>query len=147
MENNNYCLILAGGSGTRLWPKSRNSFPKQFLKLTDENTLLQSAFSRLEKIIPINNIYIVTNQSYLNEIIKELPKVNRKNIILEPCAKNSAPAIALGVWEILKLNNNAVIGSFASDHLVKNEKRLRNIFLFIRKTTALSLPSVRYFRS
>lgn len=116
-----YALILAGGGGTRLWPRSRNLTPKQFLKIGSPDTLLQQTYQRLARFLPVKNIFVVTINEYLKEIKNELPEISSSNILLEPKAKNTAAAIALGVWEINKKDTEAVIGSFASDHLVKNE--------------------------
>jgi mannose-1-phosphate guanylyltransferase len=124
---NKYGVILAGGGGTRLWPKSRNSLPKQFMNLGPDRTLLQDTFCRLRKFLNKENIFIVTIKNYLSEVKKELPEVREENILIEPSSKNTAASIALAVWEISKICDNCVIGSFASDHLIKNEKRFIEI--------------------
>src|SRR5512143_3515012 len=94
-------VILCGGSGTRLWPLSRKSFPKQFLKLYSDRSLLQETFLRMRKIMPATNIFLVTNKdSYFNaynQIREVYPEIEKKQIITEPASLNTAPAIALGI--------------------------------------------------
>ena len=121
-KENSYGVILAGGGGTRLWPKSRNCLPKQFLKLGFDETLLQMTFGRLEEFLPAERIFIVTVSDYVSEIKKELPKIVEENILIEPSPRNTAPAIALAVWKIYQKNPQAIIGSFAADHLVLKRK-------------------------
>lgn len=116
-----YALILAGGGGTRLWPKSKNKTPKQFLPLFFENqTLTQLTFERFKRVIDINRIYCVTvSEEYKNEIIREIPEFNKENIIVEPARKETGPAHALGAWVIQKVDPEAVIITESADRLVK----------------------------
>ncbi|MBI3384964.1 mannose-1-phosphate guanylyltransferase [Candidatus Gottesmanbacteria bacterium] len=127
ISKHHFGVILAGGGGTRLWPKSRNARPKQFLKIGSSNTLLQDTYDRLVANIPSENILIVTSRDYVEEIKKELPGFKAENILVEPSPKNTAPAIALAVWEINKRDPDSVIGSFASDHLVRNKSEFVNV--------------------
>ncbi|MCL5675837.1 MAG: mannose-1-phosphate guanylyltransferase [Patescibacteria group bacterium] len=120
-NQNYYVVILAGGGGTRLWPKSRQLLPKQFLKLAQDKTLLQETFLRAEGLIPAKNVYVVSNPEQYREVIKQLPQIPPENVLVEPLGKNTAPAIGLAVKTISLLNPKAVIGSFASDHLIKNK--------------------------
>lgn len=140
-KENRYAVILAGGGGTRLWPKSRTSLPKQFLKIGSDKTLFQMTFERLNKFISTQKIFIVTRQQYLAEIEKELPVIDRANILIEPSSKNTGPAIALAISHIHKMNREAVVGSFAADHLVLNEKEFLKVleaaYLAALKTNAL----------
>lgn len=96
-----YSLILCGGSGTRLWPLSRKNFPKQFLKLYNDYSLLQETFLRMQKIMPAKNIFFSTNQenyfNVFNQIREIYPQISHDQIIAEPVSKNTAPAIALGM--------------------------------------------------
>ena len=117
-----YALIVAGGGGTRLWPRSRNTTPKQFLKLFKNQTLMQNTSERFNKLVPWENIFVVTvSDEYKNEIRKEVPKIPPKNILVEPARKNTAPAHALGASYILKKDKDAVIINDAADHLVSPE--------------------------
>ncbi len=119
---NYYVVILAGGGGTRLWPKSRQLLPKQFLRLAGKDTLLQEAYSRVINFVPLENIFISTNKEQLAEVKKELPQVAVSNILVEPVSKNTAPAIGWAIRVISLKNPQAIIGSFASDHLIKNKE-------------------------
>ncbi len=114
-----YALILAGGGGTRLWPKSLEKSPKQFLKIFNGRTLVEITGERLNKFLPWEKIFIVTtSDDYGDQIKKLLPKVPRENILVEPERKDSAAAHALGAIYILAKDPNAVIINAASDHFV-----------------------------
>ncbi len=120
-----HSIILCGGSGTRLWPLSRKNFPKQFLKLYNEYSLLQETFLRVQKIMPTENIFLVTNEeNYFNVFnqIKDIhPKIKESQIIIEPASLNTAPAIALGVKylvEKIKIDNNESVIFLPADHYI-----------------------------
>ena len=121
---NLYGVILAGGSGTRLWPISRELYPKQLLKLFGNKTLIQQTFSRLKKIIPPEKIYIVTNQSFEEDIYLQLKGLGmiRENILVEPAQRNTAPAIALASKKIFNKDKSAIILTCPADHLIKPDK-------------------------
>jgi mannose-1-phosphate guanylyltransferase/mannose-6-phosphate isomerase len=120
-------IVMAGGSGTRLWPLSRSNFPKQFLKLNDmDKSIFQLTMARCLKIAPIGDIYIVTNMNYKFLIMGQIEEMGctaiEENIILEPIAKNTLPAIYNGVREIRKRGED-VVAVFASDHLIGDPDR------------------------
>lgn len=118
-----YALIVVGGGGTRLWPVSRSSSPKQFLKLFNNQTLTQITSYRFNKILPWEKIFAVTtNEDYKREIIKEVPEFLPKNIIVEPMKRNTAAAHALGAVHIYKIDPEAVILNEAADHLVDPQR-------------------------
>lgn len=115
-----YALVLAGGGGTRLWPVSRNKTPKQFLHLFNGETLTQITLRRLSEILPWERIFVVTvSEDYKKEIIKEVPPVLAKNIIVEPARRETGPAHGLGALYILLRDPNAVIMTESADRLVK----------------------------
>lgn len=118
-----FALIVAGGGGTRLWPKSRNAVPKQFLKLFGGKTLTQITAHRFKEILPWDRIFVVTvSDSYKKEILKEVPQILAQNIIVEPLRKNTAPAHGIGSAYIYKIDKDAVILNESADHLVKPER-------------------------
>ncbi len=118
-----YAVIMAGGVGSRFWPLSTAKFPKQFHDMLGMGeTLLQSTFNRLTKVVPHENILILSNEAY-NDIIKEqLPKITQEQIILEPAMRNTAPCILLAALKIKKRNPNAVMIVAPSDHFINNEE-------------------------
>lgn len=119
-----YALIVIGGGGTRLWPKSRVETPKQFLHLFGKKTLAQVTAQRFAKILPWENIFFITTKdSYKKELRKEIPQAKSKNIIVEPAKRNTGPAHALGALHIYKRDPDAVIVNEYSDHLMYPEKR------------------------
>ncbi len=124
MPNNDhvYCVILAGGGGTRLWPTSRDKTPKQFLKLTDDKTMMQIAAERGNKIVDWDRIIVVTNQKYSEEVKKQLPEIPDHNIIAEPERKETAMAMLVGALYAQSLDPDAVVFNLASDHVVTDEK-------------------------
>ncbi|MBU1262851.1 NTP transferase domain-containing protein, partial [bacterium] len=115
-------IILAGGSGTRLWPLSRKSYPKQFLKLGDDRSLLQQTQDRLLKIVATSDIVVMTNNEYKFYVQSDLKDIS--NLILEPESKNTAPAIALSVkycMEKLGCKEDEVLFISPSDHIIRPE--------------------------
>lgn len=120
--NNNYCVIMSGGIGSRFWPASRISLPKQFLDFFGTGrTLLQQTYDRFNKLIPAENIYIVTNQKYKELTLQQLPDLDASQILLEPQRRNTAPCIAFACNRILAVNPQANIVVAPSDHLILNE--------------------------
>ncbi len=121
-NQDNYCVIMSGGIGSRFWPFSRKTLPKQFLDFFGTGrSLLQQTFDRFQKIIPTGNIFIVTNTIYADLVKKQLPEVNENQILLEPARRNTAPCIAWASYHIRALNPNANIVVAPSDHLILKE--------------------------
>lgn len=114
-------VIMAGGKGERFWPKSRTDRPKQFLKLTDERTLIQKTVDRLRGLVDPDNIYISTTAEYKGLVCEQLPQIPESNIIIEPCSRNTAPCIGLAAIHIERRNPNATMIVLPADHLIKNE--------------------------
>lgn len=116
-------VIMAGGKGERFWPKSRVNMPKQFLTLTDDGkSMIQHTVERLKSLVEIENIYVVTNESYEKLVQEHIPNLPRENIILEPIAKNTAPCIGLAAMHIAKKNKDSKMIVLPADHLVKFEE-------------------------
>jgi mannose-1-phosphate guanylyltransferase len=120
---NNYCVIMAGGIGSRFWPMSRNSFPKQFLDILGTGrTLLQATYDRFTRVCPPENIFIVTHHHYRNTVLEQLPQVNALQIIGEPQRRNTAPCVAYASYKISRLNPDANMVVAPSDHIILKEE-------------------------
>lgn len=119
----NYGVIMAGGIGSRFWPMSRSSFPKQFHDILGlGKSLIQLTYDRLSKVCPEENILVVTNAAYLDLVKVQLPTISENRILLEPCMRNTAPCIAYANYKIAEESENANIIVAPSDHLILNEK-------------------------
>ncbi len=127
--DNNYCIIMAGGIGSRFWPLSRKSRPKQFLDILGTGrTLLQQAFDRFSKIIPPGNFYIVTSTDYASLVMEQLPEIGSHQVLAEPLRRNTAPCVAYAANKIKTINPNANLIVAPSDHLIlKEEEFLKHI--------------------
>ena len=122
MNKDYYAVIMAGGIGSRFWPVSRAAFPKQFHDMLGTgHTLLQKTFNRLNKLIPTENIYILTNDRYLDLTLEQLPVLTSEQVILEPVMRNTAPCILLAALKIKKANQNALMLVAPSDHWIEDE--------------------------
>lgn len=114
-------LIMAGGIGSRFWPQSTEKKPKQFLKLLGEKTMIQMTYERINKLVPKERIFIVTNSRYVNLVKEQINGINDINIILEPCSKNTAPCILLSSFYLKKLYQDANVVCISSDSYIKDE--------------------------
>lgn len=124
----NYAVIMAGGVGTRFWPKGTIKLPKQFIKIADEHrTLLQQAYRRLEGVFSDTKIFVVTNVIYKNEVRKQLPNIPDENIICEPIGRNTAPCIGLACLFINQFESKANVLVVAADHLISDEKEFHRV--------------------
>lgn len=122
MNKDYYAIIMAGGIGSRFWPISRTSHPKQFIDILGTGkTLIQNTYERFLKVCPKENIYIVTNDNYLNLVRAQLPDIGDQQILTEPVMRNTAPCIAYGCFKIESINPNASIVVAPSDHLILDE--------------------------
>jgi len=131
MQNkNHYVAIMAGGIGSRFWPMSRTSLPKQFLDvLNTGKTLVQWTYERYAKFIPVENIYIVTSEEYVDIVKTQLPMLPIDNILAEPSKKNTAPCIAYISFKLAQINPDAKCIVAPSDHLILEEDRFQSIAL------------------
>ena len=119
---NNYAVIMAGGIGSRFWPMSKTSYPKQFHDvLGTGRTLIQMTFDRFKDICPDENILIVTNEIYKDLVLEQLPSITENQVLCEPSRRNTAPCIAYACYKIKELNENANIVVAPSDHLILKE--------------------------
>jgi len=122
-----YAVIMAGGSGTRFWPKSTKKFPKQFLNLFGEGTMIQNTANRIKELIPQERILVVTNDSYVDIVREQLPKVPETNIVGEPVAKNTGPCVAIAAELLIKQDPDAVMVVLPADHHITNPEEFQNI--------------------
>ena len=153
MKENNYCVIMAGGVGSRFWPFSRNANPKQFLDFFGTGrSLLQMTIDRFRPLVPIKNILIVTNVMYRDQVLKQIPDLQANQVLCEPARRNTAPCIAYAMARIKAMeatrrlsdstqSGNAKIVVAASDHLILQEEKFRDVitqcFDFIEENDAL----------
>ena len=128
MKNKNYyAILMAGGVGSRFWPVSTQNFPKQFHDMLGTgDTLIQKTFNRLAKLIPEENIFILTNERYNDLVFEQLPSVTKRQVVLEPAMRNTAPCILYASLKIQKENENAVMIVAPSDHWIEDEDAFSN---------------------
>ncbi len=126
MSNHRYGLIMAGGRGTRFWPRSRKRSAKQVLKFFGERTLIQQTVERLAGVLEPADIWVLTNDLLQAEIRNQLTEVPRQQIFAEPAQRNTAPCIALAAHILYESDPEAVMGVFPADHLILKEGRFRN---------------------
>ncbi len=124
-NSNFYPVILAGGRGTRFWPLSRKKRAKQLLALDGKQTMIQQTVARLLPLAPAKRFWVITNEDLRLAIAKQLPKLPKPQLLAEPVGRNTAPAIGLAAFLLLRENPDAVIGMFPSDHVIADEKRYR----------------------
>ncbi|HLF50813.1 mannose-1-phosphate guanylyltransferase [Flavobacterium sp.] len=142
MNKNYYAILMAGGVGSRFWPVSTTEFPKQFHDMLGSGeTLIQKTFSRLSKLIPAENILILTNEKYNDLVLEQLPMVKQEQVLLEPAMRNTAPCILYASLKIKKQNPESLMVVAPSDHWIEDEvafiENLRQSFDFCAKENAL----------
>ena len=136
MDDAPYALILAGGSGTRFWPVSRNARPKQLLSLFSKETLLEQTVQRLDGLIPKENILILTNVDQEAGVREALPDLPAENIVAEPAKRDTAPAIALAVGWVANRNPNGTMVILPADHLIEDTKSFHSVLRAAVKTAS-----------
>jgi mannose-1-phosphate guanylyltransferase len=139
---------MAGGVGSRFWPVSTTDFPKQFHDMLGSgSTLIQKTFSRLSKLIPAENILILTNERYNDLVLEQLPMVKQEQVLLEPAMRNTAPCILYASLKIQKQNPNALMVVAPSDHWIEDEdefsRNLQQCFDFCQKENALMTLGIK----
>jgi mannose-1-phosphate guanylyltransferase len=128
MKENRYCVIMAGGIGSRFWPLSRMKKPKQFLDILGTGkTLLEQTVERIKKIIPVENIFIVTSTDYGKIVREQIPEISENQIMLEPRRCNTAPCIAYANYRIKKVCPDASIVVAPSDHIILKENEFIDV--------------------
>ena len=127
---NNYCIIMAGGVGSRFWPMSRTAHPKQFIDILGTgSSLIQQTFRRFMGICPPGNVFVVTHELYKDQILQQLPELKEDQVLLEPSRRNTAPCIAYAAYKILQRNPAANLVVAPSDHLILKEDVFREKIL------------------
>ncbi len=130
MNKHQYVAIMAGGIGSRFWPKSRVGYPKQFIDILNTGkTLIQWTYERFESFIPKENIYVVTSDEYTHIVKEQIPGIKDENILSEPSRKNTAPCIAWISYKLLLQDSEASLIIAPSDHLITDNESFRNICL------------------
>jgi mannose-1-phosphate guanylyltransferase len=142
MDKHRYVAIMAGGIGSRFWPMSRSSYPKQFLDILNTGrTLIQGTFDRFSKFIPTENIYVVTSDEYVSIVAEQLPMLPKENILAEPSRKNTAPCIAYIAYKLNQLDPTGSLICAPADHLISDETGFVKVCLeamnFVQKHKAL----------
>ena len=132
-----YALILSGGAGTRLWPRSRRSRPKQFLDLAGERTLLQETVDRVAEIIPAERIFAVAPPEHRLLIHEQLPDLRADHVVVEPYPRGNAAAIGLAMAALYAFDPDAVVAVLPSDHVVEKRTQFRNVLLTATAATDL----------
>ncbi len=128
MNKNYYVVILAGGIGSRFWPKSRTVYPKQFLDILNTGkTLIQATFDRYASFLPKENIFIITLEEYVNIVIEQLPDADPLNILAEPSRKNTAPCVAYMAFKLIQKDPEASLIVAPSDHLVLDNAEFERV--------------------
>jgi mannose-1-phosphate guanylyltransferase len=119
-KNNFYPVILAGGRGTRFWPLSRKRRAKQLLALDGRQTMIQQTVHRVQALAQPSQFWIITNDDCCGEVYRQLPRLPKKQVIAEPTGRNTAPAVGLAAFILLRKYPNAVLGLFPSDHVIRD---------------------------
>lgn len=148
MNKHHYVAIMAGGIGSRFWPMSRTEFPKQFLDILGTGkTLIQHTYERYSKVVPPENIYIVTAQEYVSIVKEQIPSIADDNILAEPSRKNTAPCIAYIAFKLIKKDPDALMMAAPSDNLILETdefvKTARKAFDFVDHINALLTIGVK----
>ena len=122
-----YAMILAGGSGTRLWPRSRERMPKQFLDITGSRSMLQEAVDRVEPLIPLERTFVITNREYVSIVQEQLPALPPANVIGELAGRGTAPAIGLGAVALRHVDPDATMIVLTADHLIRKRDEFLSV--------------------
>lgn len=146
--DNNYCIIMAGGIGSRFWPLSRVVKPKQFLDILGVGrTFLQQTFDRFSTIIPKENFLVVTSVKYIDLVLEQLPELTEEQVLLEPLRRNTAPCLAYAAYKIKIKNPDANLVVAPSDHIILKEeefiRQVKNGLQFVKENDALLTLGVK----
>ena len=122
-----FVIIMAGGRGERFWPVSREKTPKQLLRLLGDRSFLQQAVDRVVPLVPIKNIFIITNAAQAPEVRKQIPKLPKGNVIAEPCGRDTCAAVTLGAALVGARSTTGVMAVLPADHVIPDEKKFQQV--------------------
>lgn len=137
IKNHLFCVILAGGGGTRLWPRSTTAKPKQFLRLISDKTMLQETYDRIVPIVPPERIMVITNERYQHFVHVDLPELPKENVFAEPEKRDSAMAMGVGAALVHHRDPEGIIINLAADHLVQNLKKFHETMVVAASAASL----------
>jgi len=126
-NSDRFVIIMAGGKGERFWPVSREKTPKQLLTLLGERSFLQQAVDRVLPVVPLKNILIITNEAQAPEVRKQLPKLPKENVIVEPVGRDTTAAVTLGAALVGARSTTAVMAVLPADHVISEEKKFQQV--------------------
>src|SRR6516162_6611528 len=124
---NRFVIIMAGGRGERFWPVSRDRMPKQLLTLLGKRSFLQQAVERVLPLVPVKNIFVITNETQLPEVRKQLPKIPQANLIAEPIGRDTTAAVTLGAALVGACSTTGVMAVLPADHVIPEEKKFQQV--------------------
>ena len=128
MNGNKYCIIMAGGIGSRFWPMSRQSLPKQFIDILGTGkSFIRHTYERFAKIIPTENFLVVTNVKYKDLVLEHLPELSEAQVLTEPVGRSTAPCIAYAAWKIKDVDPDALMVVTPADHFILDEEEFRGV--------------------
>lgn len=122
-----FVVIMAGGRGERFWPLSREATPKQLLRLLGKESFLQQAVERVRPLVPLENVFVITNQAQLAEVRRQLPKVPKENLVAEPMGRDTAAAVTLGAALVGSRSTTGVMAVLPADHVISEEKKFQKV--------------------
>ncbi len=127
MTEHLYALIMAGGGGTRLWPLSRQAHPKQMLKLFGDRTMFQLTVDRLDSLLPLHHVFVVTSADQVAPLAEQIPNLPRENFIVEPLGRGTAPCIGLSALHLRHRDPDAVMAVLSADHIIKRRQVFQDV--------------------
>src|SRR5258706_1953354 len=126
-NQNRFVVIMAGGRGERFWPVSREKTPKQLIKLLGDKSFLQQAVERVAPLVPMKNIFIITNEAQAAEVRKQLPKLPEENVVAEPLGRDTCAAVTLGAALVGARATTGVMAVLPADHVIPEEKKFQQV--------------------
>src|SRR6188768_2180601 len=126
-NKNRFVIIMAGGRGERFWPVSREKMPKQLITLFGKRSFLQEAVDRVLPVVPLKNIYVITNEVQAPEVRRQLPKLPKENVVAEPVGRDTCAAVTLGAALVGARSTTGVMAVLPADHVIPEEKKFQQV--------------------